>query len=124
VRLHLIRNGQLYRDYRGDPLAPLLLKRDGSSEKSDHRLSIPQRASMCSSSFPAAPPDGACDMSVRGGSAETPGVIPAGVELGDAETLSEKYPHAAEEIRSFPSVILRNSSSSNLSRVSHPISRA
>jgi hypothetical protein len=29
-------------------------------------------------------------------------MIPADVELGDAEVLAKKYPHVAEEIRSFP----------------------
>lgn len=33
VRLHRIRNDQLYHYYRGDPLELLLLKADGTSEK-------------------------------------------------------------------------------------------
>jgi hypothetical protein len=37
-----------------------------------------------------------------GSSTDWPGVIPADVELGDAEVLAKKYPAAAAEIRSFP----------------------
>ena len=64
VRLHRIRNDQLYHYYRGDPLELVLMKVDGSTE--------------------------------------WPGVVPADVELGDAEALAKKYPAVAAEIRSYP----------------------
>jgi hypothetical protein len=37
-----------------------------------------------------------------GASTEWPGVIPADVELGDAETLAKEFPAVADDIRTFP----------------------
>jgi predicted cupin superfamily sugar epimerase len=95
AKRHRIRNDQLYHYYRGDSLELLLLKPDGSSEKA------------------IIDPDLAADEHVQffipGGTFHTVRVIEgrrwllgADVELGDAEALAKKYPHVAEEIRSFP----------------------
>jgi predicted cupin superfamily sugar epimerase len=105
VRLHRIRNDQLYHYYRGDPLELLLLKLDGSSEKA---IIGPDLAAGQHVQFfiPGGTFHTARVIGKRrwflGGSTEWPGVIPADVELGDAEALAKKYPHVAEEIRSFP----------------------
>ena len=37
-----------------------------------------------------------------GASTEWPGVVPADVELGNAEELATKYPKVAADLRSFP----------------------
>ena len=78
VRLPRLRNHHLCHYYRGNQLE-LLLKLDGSSEK----IVIGQRRWF------------------RGGSTEWPGVVPADVELGDAETLAKDYLAVAAEIRCF-----------------------
>lgn len=96
VKRQRIRNDQLYHYYRGDPLELLLLKLDGSSEKA------------------IIGPDPAAGEQVQsfipGGTFHTVRVIEqrrwllgADVELGDAEVLAKKYPHVAEDIRSFAS---------------------
>ena len=54
VRLHRIRDDQLYHCYRGDPLELLLLTTDGTSEKVVIGPISPP-ASTCSSSFPETP---------------------------------------------------------------------
>ena len=94
VKRHRIRNDQLYHYYRGDPLELLLLKLDGSSEKA---IIGPDLAAGEHVQF-----------FIPGGTFHTVRVIEqrrwllgADVELGDAEVLAKKYPHVAEEIRSF-----------------------
>jgi len=105
VKLHRIRNDQLYRYNRGDPLELLLLKLDGSSEKA---IIGPDLAAGEHVQFfiPGGTLHTARVIGQRrcflGGSTEWPSMIPADVELGDAEVLAKKYPHVAEEIRSFP----------------------
>jgi uncharacterized protein len=105
VRLHRIRNDQLYHYYRGDPLELLLLKLDGSSEKA---IIGPDLAAGQHVQFfiPGGTFHTARVIGKRrwflGGSTEWPGVIPADVELGDADVLAKKYPPVAAEIRSFP----------------------
>ena len=54
VKLHRIRNDQLYHYYRGDPLELLLLSSTVHRRKQSS-VPISRRASTCSSSFPAAP---------------------------------------------------------------------
>jgi uncharacterized protein len=104
VRLHRIRNDQLYHYYRGDPLELLLLKLDGSSEKviigRDLAAGEHVQFFIPGGTFHTARVIGQRRWFL-GGSTEWPGVIPADVELGDAEALAKKYPHVAKEIRSF-----------------------
>lgn len=105
VRLHRIRNDQLYHYYRGDPLELLLLKTDGTSEKvvigPDLAAGQHVQFFIPGNTFHTARVIGRRRWFL-GGSTEWPGVIPTDVELGDAEMLAKKYPAAAAEIRSFP----------------------
>ena len=105
VRLHRIRNDQLYHYYRGDPLELLLLRTDGSSEKTviGPDLAAGQHVQFFipGNTFHTARVIGQRRWFL-GGSTEWPGVIPADVELGDAEMLAKKYPTVAAEIRDFP----------------------
>ncbi|OFW98556.1 MAG: hypothetical protein A3D94_14225 [Alphaproteobacteria bacterium RIFCSPHIGHO2_12_FULL_66_14] len=105
VQLHRIRNDQLYHYYRGDPLELLLLKLDGSSDKvvigPDLATGQHVQFFIPGGTFHTARVIGPRRWFL-GGSTEWPGVIPADVELGDAETLARKYPAAAAEIHSFP----------------------
>ena len=54
VRLHRIRNDQLYHYYLGDPLEVLLLNGDGTTDASSSGRTC-AAASVCSSSSPATP---------------------------------------------------------------------
>ncbi len=105
VRLHRIRNDQLYHYYRGDPLELLLLKTDGTSEKvvigPDLAAGQHVQFFIPGNTFHTARVIGRRRWFL-GGSTEWPGVIPADVELGDAEVLAKTYPAVAAEIRSFP----------------------
>ena len=104
VRLHRIRNDQLYHYYRGDPLELLLLKLDGTSEKvivgPDLAAGQHMQFFIPGGTFHTAHVIGNRRWFL-GGSTEWPGVIPADVEIGDVETLAKKYPPAAKEIRTF-----------------------
>jgi predicted cupin superfamily sugar epimerase len=106
VRLHRIKNDQLYHYYLGDPIEVLLLRENGDSELvvvgpnivGGHlvQLFIP------GNTFHTARVTGKCRWFL-GASTEWPGVVPAeDVELGDAEQLAAKYPEAAADIRAFP----------------------
>ena len=104
VKLHRIRNDQLYHYYLGDPLAVIMLKPDGSVEravcgpdlKSGHALQL----FIPGNTFHTARVAGARTWFL-GASTEWPGVEPADVEPGDLETLCAKYPSAAADLRSF-----------------------
>ncbi len=106
VRLHRIRNDQLYHYYLGDPIEVLMLQVDGTSERvvvgPDRRggqrvqLLIPGNTFHTARVIPE---------SFRGwflgASTEWPGVEPADVEIGDVEALAAKYPSAADDLRAF-----------------------
>ena len=106
VRLHRIRNDQLYHYYLGDPIEVLMLHTDGTSERvvvgPDLRggqrvqLLIPGNTFHTARLIPE---------SVRrwflGASTEWPGVEPADVEIGDVEALAVKYPDVADNLRAF-----------------------
>ncbi len=106
VRLHRIRNEQLYHYYLGDPIEVLMLHADGTSE---HvvvgpnlrggqlvQLLIPGNTFHTARVIPE---------SFRGwflgASTEWPGVEPADVEIGDLEALAAKYPDVADDLRAF-----------------------
>src|SRR6266568_3510921 len=106
VRLHRIRNDQLYHYYLGDPIEVLMLHGDGTSE---HvvvgpnlrggqlvQLLIPGNTFHTARVIPE---------SVRGwflaASTEWPAVEPADVEIGDLEALAAKYPDVADDLRVF-----------------------
>lgn len=87
VKLHRIRNDQLYHYYLGDPIEVLTMLEDGSTE------------------FHVVGPD-LRNIGERrwflGASTEWPGVEPADVELGNVDVLTTEYPKVAVGIRSFP----------------------
>ena len=102
VRLHRIRNDQLYHYYLGDPLDLVVMKTDGSSQK---LVVGPDLAAGQHVQF-FIPGDTFHTARVRGrwflgASTEWPGVIPADVEMGDATALAKRYPAVAHEILTF-----------------------
>jgi predicted cupin superfamily sugar epimerase len=106
VKLHRIKNDQLYHYYLGDPIEVLLLRENGDSELvvvgpnivggEIVQLFIP------GNTFHTARITGKKRWFL-GGSTEWPGVVPSeDVELGNVEKLAAKYPEAAADIRDFP----------------------
>lgn len=102
VRLHRIRNDQLYHYYLGDPLEVFLLHGDGTSERvivgPDLRAGHHVQLLIPGNTFHTARLIGQKRWFL-GASTEWPGVIPADVELGDLDVLAKKYPAAADDIR-------------------------
>jgi predicted cupin superfamily sugar epimerase len=102
VRLHRIRNDQLYHYYLGDPLELFLLHEDGSSERLviGPDLRHGQRVQQL---IPGNTFHTARLMAPRGwflgASTEWPGVVPADVEIGDLDVLAAQYPTVAPELR-------------------------
>lgn len=103
VRLHRIRNDQLYHYYLGDPIELLLLRSDGGSDR------VVVGPALAHGQHVQVPIPGGTFHTARlleggrwflGGSTEWPGVIPADVEIGDGERLARRYPEAAAWIRS------------------------
>ena len=106
VRLHRIRNDQLYHRYLGDPIEVLMLHENGTSERvivgpalgagQRVQLLIPGNTFHTARVIPA---------SVRGwflgASTEWPGVEKGDVEIGDVEALAAKYPDVADDLRAF-----------------------
>jgi hypothetical protein len=106
VKLHRIKNDQLYHYYLGNPIEVLLLRDNGVSELvvvgpnivGGHlvQLFIP------GNTFHTARVTGKRRWFL-GASTEWPGVVPSeDVELGDPEELAAQYPEAAADIRDFP----------------------
>jgi predicted cupin superfamily sugar epimerase len=106
VRLHRIRNDQLYHYYLGDPLEVLLLRDDGTSERvkvgpdlqAGHRVQL----LIPGNTFHTARLAGGHWF--LGASTEWPGVEPADVEPGNVEDLAKKYPTVAADIRAIAAV--------------------
>ncbi|MDP9343587.1 MAG: cupin domain-containing protein [Actinomycetota bacterium] len=104
VRLHRIRNHQLYHRYLGDPIEVVLLYPDGTTGheivgpdlRHGHKLQL----LIPGSTFHTARlmPGGSWFL---GASTEWPGVETPDVELGDVDQLSALYPAAAQALRSF-----------------------
>jgi uncharacterized protein len=102
VRLHRIKNDQLYHYYLGDPLELFLLQADG---KSEHVVIGPDIAAGQRVQFLI--PGGTFHTArligqkrwFLGASTEWPGVIPDDVEIGDVEKLAAQYPTVATELR-------------------------
>ena len=105
VKLHRIRNDQLYHYHLGDPIDVLMLLEDGSTERhtvgpdihKGHKVQL----LIPGGTFHTARVTGERRWFL-GASTEWPGVEPADVELGNATALAAKYPKVAAEIRSFP----------------------
>ena len=106
VRLHRIRNDQLYHYYLGDPIEVLMLHADGTSEHvivgPDLRAGQLVQLFIPGNTFHTARviPEGFRGWFL-GASTEWPGVEPADVEIGDVEALAAKYPDAAANLRAF-----------------------
>jgi uncharacterized protein len=100
VRLHRIRNDQLYHYYLGDPLEVVLLRGDGASERvvvgPDLRAGQRVQLLIPGSTFHTARVLGDWFL---GASTEWPGVIPADVETGNLDELAAKYPAVAADLR-------------------------
>jgi uncharacterized protein len=101
VRLHRIRNDQLYHYYLGDPLEVFLLNADGSSERvivgPDLRAGERVQLLIPGNTFHTARVLGRRRWFL-GASTEWPGVVPADVEIGNLDTLAAKYPAVASQL--------------------------
>ena len=105
VKLHRIKNDQLYHYYLGDPIeaADASCRRHATPLPPSGPTSAP--ASSCSSHPWQHVPHRAHRGERRwflGASTEWPGVVPADVELGDAEALAAKYPTSPPRSARFP----------------------
>jgi len=103
VRLHRIRNDQLYHYYLGDPIEVLLLRGQGEhfivgpDLRAGHRVQL----LIPGNTFHTARIIGRKRWFL-GASTEWPGVIQADVELGKPELLAEEFPNVAADIRNYP----------------------
>jgi predicted cupin superfamily sugar epimerase len=102
IRLHRIRNDQLYHHYLGAPLEVLLLHGDGTSEVrtvgSDLRAGVRPQLLIPGGTFHTSRlPEGGWALLA---STEWPGVEPADVEQGDPAELARSHPDAAGWLRS------------------------
>src|SRR5271155_3242890 len=102
VRLHRIRNDQLYHYYLGDPLEVFLLHADGTAEHvvvgPDLRSGQRVQLLIPGNTFHTARLIGR-ERWFLGASTEWPGVVPADVEIGDLDELAGKYPAIAADLR-------------------------
>jgi predicted cupin superfamily sugar epimerase len=102
VRLHRIRNDQLYHYYLGDPLELFMLHADGSSERvivgPDLRGGQRMQLLIPGDTFHTARVIGRGRWFL-GGSTEWPGVVPADVEIGNLDELASTYPTVAADLR-------------------------
>jgi predicted cupin superfamily sugar epimerase len=105
VRLHRIQNDQLYHYYLGDPIELLLLHVDGRTERAiigpDVLGGQQVQFMIPGGTFHTARIIGEKRWFL-GGSTEWPGVIPADVELGNADALAVRFPSVAADIRAYP----------------------
>jgi uncharacterized protein len=99
VRLHRIRNDQLY---HGSALEVFLLHADGTAERvivgPDLRSGQRVQLSIPGNTFHTARPVGNGRWFL-GASTEWPGVAPADVEIGNVDELAGKYPAVAAHLR-------------------------
>jgi uncharacterized protein len=102
VRLHRIRNDQLYHYYLGDPLEVFLLHPDGGTERvivgPDIRAGQRVQLLIPGNTFHTARLIGQRRWFL-GASTEWPGVIPADVEIGNLDEIAAKYPSVAPDLR-------------------------
>jgi predicted cupin superfamily sugar epimerase len=103
VRLHRIRNDQLYHYYLGDPIEVFLLHADGTTERTvvgpDLRNGHRVQLLIPGNTFHTARLIGRRHWFL-GASTEWPGVVPADVEIGNLDELAGKYPAVAADLRS------------------------
>jgi predicted cupin superfamily sugar epimerase len=104
VRLHRIRNDQLYHRYLGDPIEVLMLHENGTSSRAIVGPDL--GAGQClqllipGNTFHTARVIGQRRWFL-GASTEWPGVEKVDVEIGDVEALAAKYPDMADDLRAF-----------------------
>jgi predicted cupin superfamily sugar epimerase len=102
VRLHRIRNDQLYHYYLGDPLEVFLLHDSGASERIivGPGLRSGERVQLLipGNTFHTARVIGARRWFL-GASTAWPGVVPADAEIGNLEKLAAQYPAVAADLR-------------------------
>jgi uncharacterized protein len=102
VRLHRIRNDQLYHYYLGDPIELLLLHAGGKPERivigPDLRAGQRVQQLIPGNTFHTARVIGRRRWFL-GASTEWPGVVPADVEIGNLEELAARYSAVAAELR-------------------------
>jgi predicted cupin superfamily sugar epimerase len=102
VRLHRIRNDQLYHYYLGDPLEVFLLHADGAAERiivgPDLRNGQHVQLLIPGNTFHTARLIGRRRWFL-GASTEWPGVVPADVEIGNLDELARRYPSVAGDLR-------------------------
>ena len=102
VRLHRIRNDQLYHYYLGDPFEVFLLHADGRAEQvilgPDLRGGQRVQLLIPGSTFHTARLVGQKRWFL-GASTEWQGVVPADVEIGNLDELAGKYPAVAADLR-------------------------
>jgi predicted cupin superfamily sugar epimerase len=102
VRLHRIRNDQLYHYYLGDPLEVFLLHGDGTHERvvvgPDLRAGERVQLFIPGNTFHTARLAGRRRWFL-GASTEWPGVVPADVEIGNLDALAAQHKDIAGELR-------------------------
>ena len=104
VRLHRIRNDQLYHYYLGDPLEVIMLNADSTSDfivvGPDLRAGQRVQLLIPGNTFHTARlvKNGRWFL---GASTEWPGVEPADVETGDVARVAAQYPKVAADLRAF-----------------------
>jgi predicted cupin superfamily sugar epimerase len=103
VRLHRIRNEQLYHYYLGDPLEVFLLHGDGTVERvivgPDLRSGQRVQLLIPGNTFHTARLIGPRRWFL-GASTEWPGVVPAeDVEIGKLDEIAARYPSVADDLR-------------------------
>src|SRR5919109_2803803 len=101
VRLHRIRNDQLYHYYLGDPIEVLLLHENGTSQRvivgPDFSAGQCVQLFIPGNTFHTARVIGRKRWFL-GASTEWPGVEPPDVEIGNVEALAARYPDAAADL--------------------------
>jgi predicted cupin superfamily sugar epimerase len=102
IRLHRIRNDQLYHYYLGDPLEVFLLHGNGTSERvvvgPDLRGGQRLQLLIPGDTFHTARVIGRRPWFL-GASTEWPGVEPGDVEIGQLDELARRYPAVAADLR-------------------------
>jgi predicted cupin superfamily sugar epimerase len=109
VRLHRIRNDQLYHYYLGDPIELFMLHSDGNAERivvgPDLRAGQRVQQFIPGNTFHTARIIGRRRWFL-GASTEWPGVVPADVEIGNLDALAGRYPTVAAELRAIAASVI------------------